>query len=119
MMLTRRARADERRIRAQQAFECRDMAGDHGVDRRLELRDRRARVFHRLGKRGELIPALELMFPRDDRAGVALRIARRETSPPRRLHRSRAQQVAVAREQRIERGDVSADERFLGPRPNP
>ena len=49
-MLAGRARADERRIRAQQSFECRDVANDDGVDRRLELRDGRTQVFHRVGE---------------------------------------------------------------------
>ena len=82
MMFARRACADEPRTCAQQPLECRDVADDDGVDRRFELRDRRTRVLHRVGKCGELIPALEVMFSRDDGAGIAFRVVRCEAAPP-------------------------------------
>ena len=119
MMFARRACADEPRTCAQQPLECRDVADDDGVDRRFELRDRRTRVLHRVGKCGELIPALEVMFARDDCAGISLRIVRREAAPPRRLHRTLAKHVAVAREQRVERRDVPVDDRLFRARPDP
>src|SRR5260370_12625671 len=118
MMFACRARENERRIRAQQLLDRGDVPNDDGVNRGFELRDGRTRVLHRLGEYGELIPALEVMFPRDNRAGVAFGVVRSEAAPPGRLHRTVAQQVAVSRKKGIERRDVAIDERLLRARPD-
>ena len=97
-------RSNQIRVLAEQALKCCDVAGDDRIHRRLELRDRRMLVVQCFRVRGKLIPAIEMMFGRDDRTRVWCGISamtdaqsiKRQIAEPRRSRISTQYRFVVA-----------------------
>lgn len=67
----------------------------------------------------ELIPGLEIVFPHDDGTRVTLGIAWGKTTPPRGLHGTGSQHLAMFAKQRVQRHDITVDDRLLRQLPYP
>ena len=107
------ARANQIGIGPKQTFECRHVPGDDGIDGCLELCDGRVGVLQRFGMGSKLIPALEMVFSRDDGTSVTIGVAWSKTTPPCRLHGTGSQHLTMLAKQRVQRPGIAVDNRLL------